>query len=137
MADIELLAEFPARGLFPKEVNAGNNASPEELSNRRLDLTAQLINQNMSISPTWKSIIAYHSSPEFLADFARVFRNAIERYYPHFGEGKDPLEKMSAGLMGRDENTDVEFLMNASIGVNNTCYNKGFKSSWRPYRSNA
>jgi hypothetical protein len=114
----KLLAEFPTLDLFPNKINADNNASPEELSNRRLDLTAQLINQNMSISPTWKSIIAYHSSPEFLADFARVFRNAIERYYPHFGEGKDPLEKMSAGLMGRDENTDVEFLMNASIGVN-------------------
>lgn len=114
----KLLAEFPPLDLFPAKLKTDDSTTAEEESNRRLDLTAQLVDESTGISPTWKSVIARHSSPEFLADFVRVFGNAIERYYPQFFERNSPLENMSVGLMSRDENTDAEFLMNASIGVN-------------------
>lgn len=85
--------------MFQKAGNDGKRLLP----NVRYNIPAfKVLNQNMLGGP-WKEFISYHTSPDFYAEVAQLFAEAIRRFRPDLYDLAAKLQKIkSRGDDGAD-----------------------------------
>jgi hypothetical protein len=105
-----LIAEFP-----PTEWIAGRNEAGD---NRRWSWPAARTLSDARLSPAWRALIRFHTSPAFLAQVARAFREPLRRLYPHLEAELGPGESWRAGVRGREDFETADVLLDAQICVN-------------------
>lgn len=113
-----LAVEFPSTETFTTLAMQRKPDFSADSSNRRVDISAADIDSGIGVPDIWRKIITHHTSPHFLADFARVFGAAIKQCYPEMEREHGPLADMRVAMTDRDEGTNAQVLLNASLGIN-------------------
>jgi len=105
-----LMAEFP-----PTEWIAGRHEAGD---NRRWSWPAARTLSDARLSPAWRELIRFHTSPAFLAQVVRAFREPLRRLYPRLEAELGPGETWRAGVRGRDDFEAADVLLDAQICIN-------------------
>lgn len=111
----KLMQEFPSAAQVTKGAPEG--------SNLRFDYTIKDARSDSSLSSFALEFLESQASPEFLADFVRLFETDLERFYPEFLA--EYRKGMQSGIRAIDSFETHGVLLDAHYSINTPVTGKG------------